>query len=332
MELPFELKNVIENKLQNINIKEVQKSAENISLKYRTESGKGKKLVTEEMEALAYSAVRMPATFCAVCTALKNTFEMFEKLRENSNENIEDLGILSLLDVGAGTGAGTWAASRFIDFDKITCLERENVMINLGKSLMKESKSDELENVIWKKFDLLTDKINANADLVICSYVLNELDDINIVKALEKLWKATNKILLIIEPGTPTGFEKIKKMRQWLINNDASVLAPCPNSGKCLMPEDDWCHTTCRVSRSKIHKLLKNGEAPYEDEKFSYIAVCKYEFNSDNIVRVLRHPRIEPGKITLEVCTKGGVNINVVTKKDKDLFKRARKVNCGECI
>lgn len=52
MELPFELKNVIENKLQNINIKEVQKSVENIFLKYRTESGKGKKLVTEEMEAL----------------------------------------------------------------------------------------------------------------------------------------------------------------------------------------------------------------------------------------------------------------------------------------
>lgn len=330
MELPFELRSAIENKLQHMKIKDVKKNAENISLRYRTESGKGKKLVTEEVEALAYSAVRMPATFGAVCTALKNTFEIYEELRKKSTLN-NDLEIVSLLDVGAGTGAGTWAASQFSDFDNITCLEREDVMLNLGKSLMRESESNELKKVSWKKFDLVIDEIKDNADLVICSYVLNELDDINRMKALQKLWRATNKILLIIEPGTPAGFEKIKEMRKWLINNNASVLAPCPNSGKCLMPEDDWCHTTCRVSRSKIHKLLKSGEVPYEDEKFSYIAVCKYKFNSNNIVRVLRHPKIEAGKITLKVCNKDGVNINVITKKDKNLFKKVRKINCGDC-
>lgn len=186
MELPIELRNIIDTKLENTNIKDIQKDAENISLKYRHESGTGKKLVTKEMEALAYSVVRMPATFAAVYTAIKNTFDIY------------DTSLTSLLDVGAGTGAGTWAACEFLNFKKITCLEREDVMMNLGKSLMSES--DNLKNAEWRKFDLVTDEITEKSDLVICSYVLNELNDKDRIIALEKLWNATNKILVIIEP------------------------------------------------------------------------------------------------------------------------------------
>lgn len=325
MELPIELKIAIEKRLENANIKQLQKDAENISLRYRTESGQGKRLVTEELEALSYSAVRMPATFGAVCTAIKNMLETYTSVNEGTEIEI-------LLDVGSGTGAGTWAASRFLDFEKITCLEREDVMLNLGKSLMQESDDEEMKKVVWKKFDLLTDNVEEKADLVICSYVLNELSDADRIKALDKLWKATNKFLLIIEPGTPVGFNHLKEIRAKLIENGASVIAPCTNSCKCFMPENDWCHTTCRVSRSKIHKMLKNGEVPYEDEKFSYIAVCKEEFKVNGIVRVLRHPVIEPGKITLEVCSEEGIKQIVVTKKDKELFKKARKVKCGDVL
>lgn len=325
MELPIELKIAIEKRLENANIKQLQKDAENISLRYRNESGQGKRLLTEELEALSYSAVRMPATFGAVCTAIKNTFEAYTSVHEGT-------GIETLLDVGAGTGAATWAASRFLDFEKVTCLEREDVMLNLGKSLMQESDEEEMKKVVWKKFDLLTDNIEEKADLVICSYVLNELSDSDRMKALEKLWKATNKILLIIEPGTPVGFNQLKEIRTELIKNGASVVAPCSNSCECCIPENDWCHSTCRVSRSKVHKLLKNGDVPYEDEKFSYIAVCKENFKINGVSRVLRHPMIEPGKITIEVCSEEGVREIVVTKKDKELFKKARKVKCGDML
>jgi len=325
MELPIELKIAIEKRLENANIKQLQKDAESISLRYRTESGQGKRLLTEELEALSYSVVRMPATFGAVYTALKNTLETYTYV-------IDGTGIESLLDVGAGTGAGTWAASRFLDFEKVTCLEREKVMLDLGKSLMQDSDDEEMKKVIWKKFDLLTDEIEEKADLVICSYVLNELSDTDRIKALNKLWKATNKFLLIIEPGTPIAFNQLKEIRTKLIETGASVIAPCTNSCKCCMPENDWCHSTCRVSRSKIHKMLKNGDVPYEDEKFSYIAVCKEEFKINGIVRVLRHPIIEPGKITLEVCADDGIKQLVVTKKDKDLFKKARKIKCGDML
>ena len=306
MELPIELRSLIEEKLEKSNIKELKNNSESISLKYREKSGKGNRLVTEEIEALAYAAVRMPATYSAVNTALKNTFEIY-------NPEIE-----SVLDVGAGTGAGTWAVRNFVDLKASICLERENVMRNLGENLMQESEIDELRSVKWEKFDLVTSDIGYKADLVICSYVLNELNEADRKMALEKLWNATNKVLLIIEPGTPQGFTEIKELR------------PCPNIEKCPMPENDWCHTTCRVARTKIHKLLKSGDAPYEDEKFSYIAVSKKKKKQKDFARVLRHPKIESGKITLQVCSSNGIEEKVVTKKDKELFKSARKTGCGD--
>ena len=320
MELPIELRSLIEEKLEKSNIKELKNNSESISLKYREKSGKGNRLVTEEIEALAYAAVRMPATYSAVNTALKNTFEIY-------NPEIE-----SVLDVGAGTGAGTWAVRNFVDLNGSICLERENVMRNLGENLMRESEIDELRSVKWEKFDLVNSDIRYNADLVICSYVLNELNEADRRMALEKLWNATNKILLIIEPGTPQGFAEIKELRKILINKGGSIVAPCPNIEKCSMPENDWCHTTCRVARTKIHKMLKNGDVPYEDEKFSYIAVSKEKIEKYDFARVLRHPKIESGKITMQVCSNDGIEEKVITKKDKELFKMARKVGCGDKI
>lgn len=321
MELPIELRNIIEEKLNKINIKEIQKDAENISVRYRNESGKGKKLLTKENEALAYSIVRMPATYGAIYTALEKIFEF-------TNNKYD-----SLLDIGAGTGAGTWAALQFNEFKKVTCLEREEAMINLGNAIMKESENDIMKLVNWKKFDFITDEIEEKADLVICSYVLNELDEKSRAIALTKLWNATNKVLLILEPGTPIGFKEVKTYRAFAKENNGTVIAPCPNMNECPIKENDWCHSTCRISRTKVHKLLKNGDVPYEDEKFSYIAISKIEhIKKDNIRRILRHPKIESGKISLIVCTDNGIEELNITKKNKEMFKKARKANCGDVI
>lgn len=323
MELPIELRNLIENELNKNSVKDLQKHAENISYRYRNESGNGKRLLTEDIEALSYAAVRMPATYGTVYTSLENTLDVFYCKMD------------SLLDVGAGTGAGTWAVNELITLKSVTCLERENAMINIGQTLMHNSEDDVLKNSVWKKCDLINSEINERADLVICSYVLNEMSANDRENVLNKLWNATNKILLIVEPGTPVGFNEIKVIRKDLMELGGNIIAPCPNVENCPISENDWCHCTCRVSRTKVHKLLKSGDVPYEDEKFSYIAVCKTDDSlakNDNCARVLRHPIIESGKITLKLCTKDGIFEKVVTKKDKELFKIARKLNCGDLV
>ena len=49
----------------------------------------------------------------------------------------------TLLDVGAGTGAATLAVANQINLDKITCVEREDAMLNLGKILLEVSNKKE---------------------------------------------------------------------------------------------------------------------------------------------------------------------------------------------
>ncbi|MEL7604103.1 MAG: small ribosomal subunit Rsm22 family protein, partial [Bacillota bacterium] len=84
----------------------------------------------------------------------------------------------------------------------------------------------------------------------------------------------------------------------------------------------------CRGPRSRLHRALKGGDAPYEDEKFCYMAFTK-EPCEKTVARVLRHPIIEPGRVTLTLCTPEGIQKSVVTKRSNDAFKHARKTDWG---
>ena len=136
-------------------------------------------------------------------------------------------------------------------------------------------------------------------------------------------------MLLLIEPGTPAGYAHLREIRTLLLREGAHLAAPCPHENDCPLPEDDWCHFTCRVARSRIHKQLKGGDAPYEDEKFCYLALTRQQPIPAK-ARILRHPRIDPGKITLQLCTQEGLSTREIRKKDGPLFKTARKSDCGD--
>lgn len=325
MELPFELKMAIEKQTEGMRITEMKQIAGELSHRYRTKSGKGKVLLAEEKEAAVYSAVRMPATFGAVFSALNYVLETV------------NLKAASLLDVGAGTGAAAWAADALLELQTITCMEREAAMRKVGKSIMQQG-SSVLQRAEWISGDLIFDNI-MQADLVIASYVLNELLGENFLKTIDKLWQAAEELLLIVEPGTPQGYKRLRMAREYLLSKGADIAAPCPHNMGCPMPpavaslnsENDWCHFTCRIARSRLHRQLKDGEVPYEDEKFSYMAFTKKQAKKVP-ARILRHPYIGKGYISLEVCNADGIETTVIRKKDKDIYKKAKKVQCGDSI
>ncbi|SFU43740.1 Ribosomal protein RSM22 (predicted rRNA methylase) [Clostridium sp. DSM 8431] len=317
MQLPIELKTAIENQITDIKHNELKDISKSITDKYRNESGRGKRLISKEAEAVTYSVVRMPATFGAVYSALDYTLDLY------------DDKINTLLDIGAGTGAASWAADSLINLEKVVCLEREEAMRKVGQKIMKESESEALINTEWKSFDLTNGEIEDKGDLVIASYVLNELSDDERIKAVSKLWNATNKVLLIVEPGTKVGFSNLKKIRKQLIESGANIIAPCPHEKECEI--DSWCHFTCRIPRSKLHKEVKNGDVPYEDEKFSYIAVSKEDCRKTDM-RILRHPIIKKGRVNIEVCCDDGIKNIELYKKDKEAYKQARKADWGDGI
>lgn len=310
MEFPIELRNKINELLEHEDMCELARIAEKLSKLYRDECGNGKHSVSQRRDILVYAAVRMPATFAAVSRALELALDCF------------DGDIRSVLDVGAGTGTGVVAASLLTGCMNISCIEREQNMIDLGRQFL------ELMGIRgeWINRDI-SSGITKNADLVICSYCLNELPETKRKAAVAELANAANKLLLIVEPGTPTAFSSILQIRRELVQRGLTIAAPCPVSTECPL-HDDWCHFTARAARSRLHKQLKGADVPYEDEKFCFIAAAKQGALPCKM-RLRRHPFIEAGKVTLQICSADGVSTKLVTRKDP-CFKAARKSNTGD--
>ena len=325
MELPNYLKSASEKLIEGMNLSAMSSSARELSRRYMEESGEGKSLLNKEEEAAVYSLMRMPATFSAVSTALEHVCQM------------SDFVPRTLLDAGAGTGGGSFAANEFFALDKIICLEREAAMENIGMKLMSSSEDDALREATYIRKDLVEEAIRTKdakaeyrSDLVIASYVLNEMSMENRMEVVRFLWENTKKMLVIIEPGTPVGFSNIRRIRDFLIEKGAYVCAPCPHMETCKVTGYDWCHFTVRVQRGKLHRLLKEADVPYEDEKFSYIALSKEPIEGKDYGRIMRHPRTEKGRMELCMCTKEGIVHKTITKKDGEGYKRAKKANCGD--
>lgn len=308
MNLPLEYKSQLELLLDGYSIKELKIIASRIIDQYKNHSGKGVDLINSSLASKVYAVYRLPATYSAFGEALKHTLELYKG------------NIKSVIDVGAGSGAASLAVSCLIpNIKKYTLLERNKYMIEVGQSL---------HNFKYINCDLSIDNLDINSDLVVSSYVLNELDQNSRINVINKMWNMTNKIMLIVEPGTPEGFGLIKEIRDYLISIGGYVISPCPHMNICL---NTWCQFSTRISRSRLHKDLKGGDVPYEDEKYCYIAFSKAEVNRCGN-RILRHPQINPGFVELEVCTKEGFKRIKYSKKDKEKFKAARKSNAGDII
>lgn len=315
MELPFTLLRAIEDLASGSSTADLQKAAQRLSERYRDSKRSGQPLLSDRSEAAAYAITRMPATYGAVYSALNWALEH------------TDCRPSTLLDVGAGTGAASWAAAEILELDSITCMEKEQSMKAQGLALMKNT---DLQKAAWVSGDVTASSLGYQADLVVASYVLNEVSPEQQPTAVKALWEAANQLLLIVEPGTPAGFEELRRIRKQLIALGAHVVAPCPHAQNCPITGDDWCHFTCRIPRSRLHRQLKGGEVPYEDEKFAYLVVSK-EPAQPCTARVLRHPVIETGRVTLELCDSCGKHKLMLRKKDT-AYKAARKLDCGDAF
>jgi ribosomal protein RSM22 (predicted rRNA methylase) len=168
-------------------------------------------------------------------------------------------------------------------------------------------------------------------DLVIAAYLLGELSPERGANLMRTLWQLTVGVLVIVEPGTPAGFARVRQAREQLLAAGATTLAPCPHGRPCPMLEPDWCHFAQRLARSRLHRQAKSGELPYEDEKFSYVAASRQPGTPIG-GRVLRHPLTHKGHIQLALCTPHGLTTSTVTRKDPQRFHQARDLRWGSAL
>jgi ribosomal protein RSM22 (predicted rRNA methylase) len=270
-------------------------------------------------DVLAYAAYRMPATYAVVRAALQQL-----------QLGVQDFEPRTLVDFGAGTGAVAWAAADvWPTLDGVTLLEQSAAAIELGKRLMLCSSSVVLEGAVWRQWRLSSDADGDHADVATAAYVLGELTEQQ-QSMLVGLLMASAPRVVVIEPGTPAGFARIIRARTALIDAGFTIAAPCPHEVACPMLErGDWCHFAERLDRSRLHRSVKAGELSYEDEKFSYVAAVRGPAHRP-AARILRHPKLRKGLVSLELCTSSGDATNELISKSQELYRAARNARWGD--
>lgn len=276
-------------------------------------------VILESAQAVAaYAAYRMPATFAAVRLAL-----------EQLASAVPTLAPHSLLDVGAGTGAATWAALDVLEtLDAVMLLEQSAPARTVGASLAARAG---LGGLTWQDWRLSASSgALPQADLAVCSYVIGELPEALQDHLVDLLADAAPTVVLI-EPGTPAGYRRVIRARERLLARGLAVAAPCPHEQPCPLV-DDWCHLPVRVERSPLHRAIKGGSLSSEDEKFSYVASTRLPVEAQGS-RVIRKPLVRKGFVELPVCTpEGEARTATVSKRHGEAYKRARKADWGDAV
>lgn len=322
MPLPVVLKDALRAETARIPQSKLTLAANELSQRYRSpDRDKCASFMTSEAHRLAYLAVRMPATFAVVRRVLLEIKQL-----------MPDLQVDSLLDIGAGPGTATWAASAvFPKLTKAALLEKDSDLLEIGRRLMSHASQPVLQSAKWQQADLQQAFDLPKHDLVLISYVVGEISPESLTALIAQSWASSNQLIAVIEPGTPHGFECIRRVRDQLIQQGAFLVAPCPHAGRCPMEKGDWCHFAERLERSALHMSTKDVSVGYEDEKFSYIVAAKSYVNLPE-ARILRHPQKRSGHISFNLCTEPGLEQRVISRRHGDLYKQARKLEWGDVL
>ncbi|XVF10354.1 hypothetical protein REPUB_Repub07fG0175600 [Reevesia pubescens] len=226
-------------------------------------------LTYRDDETVAYVASRMPAVYSACYRVLSEV-----------RRRLPGFLPTKVLDFGAGTGSAFWAMRKVWpkSVEKVNIVEPSQSMQHAGlknlplvhsytslQSLTKEIRKSEREH-----------------DLVIASYVLGEIPSLkDRITIVCQLWNLTRDILVLVEPGTPHGFNIISQMRPlilWMerrkcrkakvnkedskdlldLRSGAFIVAPCPHDGHCpLEKSGKYCHFVQRLQRTTSQRAYK---------------------------------------------------------------------------
>jgi ribosomal protein RSM22 (predicted rRNA methylase) len=284
----------------------LKKAAQALSERYRT--GQTPYLRTRE-DRYAYVLTRYPATKAA----LQRVFQ-----------EIRAFPIQSMLDIGAGPGT-SWEAAEEIwsSLAQATLIERDRDFVEIG------SKNTPPDRVRWVTGDVSRISQFESHDLVLFSYSWGEILDLSL---LERAWQSARQFLIVVEPGTPRGYQSMLKARELCVAREGIVYAPCPHSKACPWEKTkEWCHFGVRLERSNEHRLAKEGSLGYEDEKFSYVILSKQAV-APAFSRLLKDPFRRKGHTLITLCSKEGIEEKTITKKDKGNYKLINKLKWGDKI
>jgi ribosomal protein RSM22 (predicted rRNA methylase) len=322
MTLPRHIMDALDALLHGVSRTSLAQRATSLSRSYRS-GAVCPNAINSFPDALAYAVTRMPATYAAISAALAYTAGQLPDWRPRS-----------LLDLGSGPGTASFAAlDRWPDIRHLTMVERNAASRSLARQLAEAAAVPSLSNAHIIADDLTTSATSLpDADLVVAAYVLVELQAADAVRMVQAALDKARQVLVLVEPGTPAGFERIRMARTALIGAGAKPVAPCPHAHACPIVAPDWCHVSVRLSRSRDHRLAKQAERSFEDEKFSYLAVSRSLVPAISGPRIISPPRTGKADVTLRVCVGPDIAERRIPRQDKLKYKAAKKLGWGDIV
>ena len=322
LQLPPDLQRAIEARLASMPQSRWLAAAQTLSERYRARRNGGEApLAHGEMDVLGYLALLLPATYAQIGGALAMVAA-----------RTGDWSPATMLDLGSGPGTALWAAAAtFAGPLSCEAWEREPAFIAVGRELARSNPA--LAATRWRSFDLGDQDTSETAprDLVTIAHVLNELPPAAREAVVQRAWRATAGVLLIVEPGTPEGFALVRAARDLLLAHGAQTIAPCPHNLPCPLA-GDWCHFPQRIARPPFQRIARAAPSPWEESKFAFAALARFPQPLPFAGRVIREPFANKAYAEAIICRSDAVAPLRAPKRDLATYRAIAARTWGEAL
>ena len=175
-------------------------------------------------------------------------------------------------------------------------------MVRAGKALAAHG-PPALQQAQWTVADV--GGAAAQADLVLVSYVIGELEPAALARFAGHAWSLAGDTLAIIEPGTTAGYERVLAVRAAVIAAGGSTLAPCPHDAP--VP----------AARGRLVPLRDPArpqpDAPAREGRRARLRGREVRVRRPHALAppgrgcraCIRRPDLRPGHVVLDLCTDG---------------------------
>ena len=271
-------------------------------------------------DVAAYLLARLPATYAATHRVLAELID-----------RVPDFVPRTLADLGCGPGTASLAAlDWFPDLEAIRAVDANRSFLDIAPRLLAASGLAAASALDVKKADFRSLPADApRSDLTILAYALVECSEAEAASIVRRLYALTDQALVLVEPGSRAGFARIRAARAALVAAGAQIVGPCTHAAACPIIDPDWCHFAVRLSRSREHRRIKQADAPFEDEKFSYLIARRASPVPSGDGRIIAPAYHGKGGSQFRLCTADGVQ--AVTLRARDVgHKTRRKLDWGD--
>lgn len=291
-------------------------AAQSLSQRYRAPRD-GSPLIRTALDALAYAALVMPATYAQLYGA-------FAQITSHHAWQAE-----SLLDIGSGPGTASWVAHQFCPtLQRITAVERDLHLLQVAQTL---AHTADLPTTTYLQHDITTTPVWEPHDIVVIAHVLNELTPAQRRDVIASAWQATRQVLLIVEPGTSAFFPIIVAARQQLMQLGGHVVAPCTHQHGCPMPAGQWCHFGQKIARPDVQRAARGATLGWEEAKYTFVAMSRTA-TAQHGMRIMHDPIHAKGYIDVVGCDSSGIHTHRALKRDTPRYAVFRRTQWGSFI